>query len=50
MTEMADVSKLADKVLHNPLLLRMLTDRVYELMIEDLRNQRDRSSYSRRSF
>jgi len=50
MTDMAMVSKLADKVLHDPLLLRMLSDRVYELMLEDLRNQRDRFRNSRESF
>lgn len=37
-------SKLVDKISQNPMLLWMLSDRVYELMLEDLRNQRDRSS------
>lgn len=37
------VSKIAAKVLRDPLLLRQLSDRVYELMLEDLRRQRERS-------
>ncbi|HEY9301864.1 MULTISPECIES: hypothetical protein [unclassified Coleofasciculus] len=37
------VSKTAAKVLRDPLLLRQLSDRVYELMLEDLRRQRERS-------
>ncbi|MFB8788172.1 MAG: hypothetical protein U7123_04835 [Potamolinea sp.] len=38
----ADLSKLAAKVLEDPMLLQMLSDRVYQLMLEDLRNQRER--------
>lgn len=30
---------LAEKVLQNPILLQKLTDKVYELMLEDLRKQ-----------
>lgn len=37
-----EISKLAAKVLEDPLLLQMLSDRVYQLMLEDLRNQRER--------
>lgn len=37
------VSKLAAKALDDPLLLRQLSDRVYELMLEDLRYQKERS-------
>lgn len=33
----------ADKVLNDPILLRQLSDRVYELLLEDLRYQRERS-------
>jgi hypothetical protein len=50
VTDTTGVSKLADKILHNPLLLKKLSDRVYELMLEDLRNQRDRSLSSRGLF
>lgn len=38
----AEISKLAAKVLEDPLLLQILSDRVYQLMLEDLRNQRER--------
>ncbi|HEY9667156.1 MAG TPA: hypothetical protein V6C91_10140 [Coleofasciculaceae cyanobacterium] len=41
--ERAAVLKTAEQVLNDPLLLRRLSDRVYELMLEDLRNQRERS-------
>ncbi|MEQ8970833.1 MAG: hypothetical protein RIE73_10605 [Coleofasciculus sp. C1-SOL-03] len=34
--------KLAAKVSQDPLLLRKLSDRVYQLMQEDLRKQRER--------
>lgn len=37
-----EISKLAEKVMLDPILLRRLSNRVYELMLEDLRNQRDR--------
>lgn len=37
-----EIVKLAAKVLEDPLLLQMLSDRVYQLMWEDLRNQRER--------
>lgn len=35
--------KAASRVMQDPLLLRRLSDRVYELMLEDLRYQRERS-------
>jgi hypothetical protein len=37
------LSKLATKVLEDPLLLQRLSERVYELMQSDLRNQRERT-------
>jgi hypothetical protein len=37
------VLKLAAKILKDPLLQRQLSDRVYELLQEDLRQQRERS-------
>lgn len=33
------ISELADKVLQNPVLLQKLSDKVYQLILEDLRNQ-----------
>jgi len=41
--EQTRIAKAAAQVLQNPLLMRKLSDRVYELMLEDLRNQRERS-------
>lgn len=37
-----EIDRLSEKVLKSPLLLRRVCDRVYELMKEDIRNQRDR--------
>lgn len=43
------VSKLAAKVMQDRQLLLMLSDKIYELMLEDLRQQRERSTnYGRR--
>ncbi|MFB2835642.1 MULTISPECIES: hypothetical protein [Floridanema] len=39
----SEISQLVEKVMLDPILLRRLSNRVYELMLEDLRNQRDRS-------
>ncbi|MEW6494900.1 MAG: hypothetical protein AB1589_20625 [Cyanobacteriota bacterium] len=48
--EQAALLQTASKVLNDPLLLRQLSDRVYELMLEDLRYQRERSrNYGSRS-
>ena len=41
--DQATLSKLATKVLKDPLLLHNLSDRVYELMQLDLQQQRERS-------
>ena len=43
-------TKIAKEILHEPILLRRLSDRVYELMMEDLRIQSDRSKYIKRIF
>ncbi|NEQ32275.1 MAG: hypothetical protein F6K04_14950 [Leptolyngbya sp. SIO4C5] len=50
MTEVKQLSKLAETILQDPILLRKLGDRIFELMQEDIRNQRDRAGYSRRRF
>ncbi|MBE9225442.1 hypothetical protein IQ264_08365 [Phormidium sp. LEGE 05292] len=41
--EKPEISQLVEKITLDPILLRRLSNRVYELMLEDLRNQRDRS-------
>jgi hypothetical protein len=38
-----EIAQLIDKVILDPMLMRKLSDRVYELMLEDLRNTRDRA-------
>ncbi len=40
--ERAELAKVAAKVLQEPLQIRLLSDRVYELLTEDLRQQRER--------
>ncbi|MBD1867180.1 hypothetical protein H6F95_07655 [Cyanobacteria bacterium FACHB-471] len=50
MQDSEEVSKLAKQVLRDPVLLQKLSDRVYEIMLQDLRNQRDRCPFSRRLF
>lgn len=37
------LSLAADEIIKNPVKMRMLADRVYQLMLEDLQNQRERS-------
>lgn len=37
--------KIIRKVLQDPLLMQVLGEKVYELMKEDLRNQKDRINY-----
>lgn len=52
MTDPSDSSQLpqaAATILKDPVLLRKLGDRVFELFQEDVRNQRDRLGYSRRT-
>ena len=41
--DQATLLSTASRVTQDPLLLRRLSDRVYELMLEDLRYQRERS-------
>lgn len=38
-----DLCKLAEEILSDPLKMRMLSDRVYQLLLEDLRLQKERS-------
>ncbi len=38
-----EMAELIDKVILDPMLMRKLSDRVYELMLEDLRTTRDRA-------
>ena len=42
-TKNDETAQLIDKIIVDPILLRKLSDRVYELMLEDLRNTRDRA-------
>ncbi len=42
----AKTSELIDKILQQPLLLQQLTDRVYQLLLNDVQVQRDRSPRS----
>ena len=48
MKEHDQVSQLARQILDDAILLRRLSDRVYELMREEVRNQRDRLGEWRR--
>lgn len=41
--DLAKISKLAGQVLQDPLRMRLLSDRVYELILQDLRRQQERS-------
>ncbi|HIK14515.1 MAG TPA: hypothetical protein IGS53_04375 [Leptolyngbyaceae cyanobacterium M33_DOE_097] len=41
--QVADLEALADQVLRDPVLLRQVCDRVYQLLLEDLRQQHERS-------
>lgn len=45
----AELSKASAEIMGDPLQMMRLADKVYELMLEDLRNQKERSkSYGRR--
>ncbi|WP_204105515.1 MULTISPECIES: hypothetical protein [Spirulina sp. CCY15215] len=43
----SSIAQFASEVMEDPLLMKKLGDRVYELMIEDLSNQRDRYGNNR---
>ncbi|MEG4805151.1 hypothetical protein QUB63_35120 [Microcoleus sp. ARI1-B5] len=45
-----EMAVLIDKVILDPILLRKLSDIVYELMLEELRNTRDRAGNYRRTI
>ncbi len=42
------LARLCETILKDPIALRRVRDRTYELLQEDIRNQRDRSGYARR--
>ena len=42
------IAKLCEVVLKNPVVLRTVSDRVYALLQEDIRNQGDRTGHSPR--
>ncbi|MGD1712703.1 hypothetical protein [Dapis sp. BLCC M172] len=42
MSEKDLEDKLIEKIINDPILLRKLCDRVYQLMQEDIRNQQER--------
>jgi hypothetical protein len=44
MTQDHPFTKIAEQVLKDERLLRKLTDRIYQLLQEEIRNQRDRTS------
>lgn len=48
MSESTKLSEIADKILKDQILLQKLTDRIYQLMTEDVRNQLERNHYYRR--
>jgi hypothetical protein len=43
MNEKSSISQLANKALQDRFIIQKLSDKVYELMLQDLRLQRDRS-------
>ncbi len=45
-----DLGELADQIKRDPLLMRQLAERVYQLMVEDLRQQKERSQNYRGLF
>jgi hypothetical protein len=47
MTDREQVSQISEQVLSNAILLRQLSDRVYELLREEIHNQRDRLGLGR---
>jgi hypothetical protein len=49
MNNQESLSQAAAAILKDPVLLRKLGNRVFELMQEDIQNQRDRLGYSRRN-
>jgi hypothetical protein len=48
MNNQSALSELAKQVLQNPMLLQKLSEKVYELMLLDRQNQRERSGNYRR--
>ena len=48
MNNQSALSELAKQVLQNPILLQKLSEKVYELMLSDIHNKRERSGNYRR--
>ncbi|MFB2891755.1 hypothetical protein ACE1CI_02310 [Aerosakkonemataceae cyanobacterium BLCC-F50] len=48
MVKENEFEELINKIIIDAILLRRLSDKVYKLMLEDLRNQRDRAGHFRR--
>jgi len=44
------IAKLSEKIINDPVLLRKLSNRLYELMKEDVQNQSERNGQSRRFY
>jgi hypothetical protein len=42
MNSKEDLTKVIDKILQDPILLQKLSDKVFQLMLDDLRIQRER--------
>lgn len=49
MTDRQKLTQLCETLLQDPISLQKVSDRVYELLQEDVRNQRDRSGNCRRT-
>ena len=43
-------SQLVEQIMRDPLLLQKLRDRVYELLLEDIRHQSERTTHSGRHY
>ena len=48
--ELGAISQLAGEIIQNPLMMRSLSDRVYQLMLEDLHSQQQRKINYRGSW
>ena len=48
MTNQDDTNNLIEQAILDPILLQKLSDKVFELLLEDLRNQRSRTGNFRR--
>ncbi|NJK52634.1 MAG: hypothetical protein HC936_07005 [Leptolyngbyaceae cyanobacterium SU_3_3] len=48
MSDRPQTSQLVEQIMKDPLLLQKLRDRVYELLLEDIRYQSERTTHPRR--